>query len=79
LGIRAIDLLRSGTALNWKYLVPRGFANGLIAQVLFRELQNSLVRFNELLLLAPNLFEGGVAGKPGLIDSPRTGFANGNP
>jgi hypothetical protein len=32
--IRKIDLLRFSTALNYKYLVPRGFANGLIAKVL---------------------------------------------
>ncbi len=58
-GIRKIDLLRSSTALNYKF--------GLIAQVLFRELLDRLVRFNELLLLAPNLFEGGVRTKLGVI------------
>ena len=57
--MRKIDLLRSNTALNYKF--------GLIAKVLFRELPNHLVRFNELLLLAPNSFEGGAETKLGNI------------
>ena len=55
-----VDLLRSSTALNYKF--------GLIAKVLFRELLNRLVRFNELLLLAPNSFEGGVETKLEVIE-----------
>jgi hypothetical protein len=36
---------------------------GLIAQVLFRELPNFLVRFNELSLLARTLVQGGARSK----------------
>jgi hypothetical protein len=49
--MRKIDLLRSTTALNYKF--------GLKAKVRFNELSDLVVRFNELLLLAPNSFEGG--------------------
>jgi hypothetical protein len=65
-GIMKIDLLCSSTALNYKCILRIGYANGLKAKVLCsrsvskrRELPNHLVRFNELLLLAPNSFEGG--------------------
>jgi hypothetical protein len=37
----------------------RGFANGLKAKVRFNELSDLAVLFRELLLLAPNSFEGG--------------------
>jgi hypothetical protein len=54
-----VDLLRSTTALNYKF--------GLTAKVRFNELSDLAVLFRELLLLAPNSFEGGAETKLGVI------------